>query len=177
MKLSDKTESFTGPDAYYEAAYAVLEESEYFCVAAKTPTLLLPQEQESIWRKKYFDLVNQRIRGGLPTTYLFSEPETLNKLSEIKGEKLAETLAAWQEFVSLKTLKLGCLPDSNFRSMIFGDKHLALSKKHPATGKSDGATIYPLLEPNKFWAEFKLLEERASLIDSKYIRTLATIPK
>ena len=172
MKLSDKTESFTGHDAYYEAAYLVLAESERFSVAAKTPTLLLPQEQESPGRKKYFDLVNQRIRGGLPTTYLFSEPETLQKLGEIKGKKLAETLAAWREFVSLKTLKLGCLLDSNFRSMVFGDRHLALSKKHPVTGKSDGATIYPLSESKEFLAEFKALEKRAGPVDLAYLYQL-----
>lgn len=172
MKLQSRTKSFTGPEAYYEAAYLVLDESAHFAVAAKTPTLLLPQEQESMWRRKYFELVNRRIRAGLPTTYLFSEPETIQKLSELNKSQLSETLAAWREFVSLGTLKLGCLPDSNFKGMVFGDKHLAMPRKHPATGKSDGVTVYPLDAAGELAREFNRLEKRTAPINEAYVTTL-----
>ena len=176
MKLSSKPESFAGPDAYYEAAYLILAESKRFSVAAKTPTLLLPQEKASKWRQKYFELADERVKAGLPTAYLFSLPETLEKLREIKtAALLRETLDSWREFVSLKSFDLRYVPHSNFKSVVFSDKHLALSVKDSVTGKSAAAIVKPIGAARGLVSDFKVLENAAKRVDEAYIGELARL--
>lgn len=168
MELSSGVQELQGSESYYQAAYEIVKESEYFVVAAKTPTLLLPQEKQSEWREKYFDLAFKRIAGGLPTTYLFSYPETVGKLREITDEStLRETLESWKFFVRLKEFVLEYVQDSNFQSVVYGDRHLALSRKDAITGKSIGAIVYPTNQATKLIETFKEVEKRSMKIDNK----------
>lgn len=170
-----KTGRFEGPEAYYEAAYLIVTESDYVMVAAKTPTMLLPQEKESFWRRKYFEIANQRIKKGLPTTYVFSLPETLAKLKEIKDKVVFEkTLESWRELVSLKTFDLKYLPHSDFRSIVYGNQHLAIAIKDPVTSKSMATVVYPLSESQKLMREFEELNRNAVRINAKNLAKITS---
>ncbi len=170
MKRCEAAEFLEGSEAYYEAACRVLSQSAFFCVLAKTPTLLLPQEKQSLWRRKYFSLAMKKIKQGMPTTYIFSEPETVAKLREITSPKqLKRTLDAWRKFAALKNFDLRRVADSDFSSMVFGNELLAVAEKHPKTGKSIAATIKPIQTSAKQLKEFFAARKRSKTVCCRYL--------
>ncbi|MFA6049164.1 MAG: hypothetical protein WC792_04465 [Candidatus Micrarchaeia archaeon] len=158
-----------GPEAYYEAACRVLSESNCFFVLARTPTLLLPQEKQSPWRHKYFRMACKRIKEGMPTTYIFSEPETVAKLGEINPKILKRTLGEWRKFAALKNFDLRRVDGGKFHSMVFGDKLLAVAQKDRKTGKSIAATIKPIQTCAKQLKEFFAAKKRSKTVCCRYL--------
>ena len=168
MKTKPEAAKFLkGSEAYYKAACRVLSDSSCFCVLARTPTLLLPQEKRSPWRRKYFNLVKRKIQAGMPTVYIFSEAETLAKLREIKNPK--RTLGEWRKFAALSNLDLRRVADSKFHSMVFGNTLLAVAEKDRKTGKSIAATIKPIQTCAKQLKEFFVAKNRSKTVCTRYL--------
>ncbi len=169
LSLSNEITKFEGKDAYYEAAYLIVRESRNFFVAAKTPTLLLPQERESEWRSKYFDIACERVNRGMETVYLFSLPETITELKAITDNNLfSDTMRLWQDFLSLKTFKLGYILHSNFDSLVMGNLHLAKSIKDPISRKSVGVLVYPVEKATNFVEYSQKLIAESTFLDNNF---------
>jgi hypothetical protein len=93
-------------------------QAKTFLVVAKTPSLLIPQEQKGAWRRKYATLALRKVRAGLKTVYLFSLPETEKMLLRLSKENLRLVLNNWRKLASLKNFKIGFFNHSHFKSLI-----------------------------------------------------------
>ncbi|NUN11165.1 hypothetical protein HUU53_00790 [Candidatus Micrarchaeota archaeon] len=157
------------PDVYYKAATRMVANANEFYVAAKTPTLLIFQEQKGLWRKKYTHKAMNKIFSGLKTVYLSSLPETKQMLLTMDKKTLEKTLQLWEKYLSLPNFRMGFINNSNFKSMIMDENFAVYAIKDKETGKSVGIRVEENLIASK---QFKKLEKEADYDVKKIISEL-----
>ena len=108
-------------EEFYRIAGVIAKGSKKGKFAAKSPILLLPSEQKSSHRKKYYEALLKRIKNQkLKTEYLFSLPYLKSELNRLNKTEVEKIMNWWKLLLTYKNLDLR-FTDSAFDSCIIGD--------------------------------------------------------
>lgn len=163
-----------GPESFYEAATLIVGESDEARFAAKTPTLILPEERVNEWRSRYYDTLITKIRDGkIIAKYLFSLPPTRDRILELAREdrrKAMDVLNEWKRLLDYNNLDLRYVEHQDFISCVIGEKHTLIGWKDPSL-KTGAATV--LSNEISFYREvFNEIFKKASTDHRRVIQDL-----
>ncbi len=114
---------------FYRLASVILKQSKKIKLAAKTPTLLLPSEQQGKWRIQYTEQLVKRIKNGKSKTqYLFSLPYLKSELNTLNEKEKQKIFNWWKLLLTYKSLDLR-FTEKPFDSCIIGDSQMLVKER------------------------------------------------
>lgn len=113
---------------FYRLASEMIKRSKKIKLAAKTPAILLPSEQQGKWRSQYTTQILKRIKNGKSKTqYLFSLPYLKSELNKLSEKEKQEVYDRWKTLLTHKNLDLRST-DKPLDSCIIGDSQLLVKE-------------------------------------------------